>query len=233
MAALHAEEEAEAAVEDGESVGTGQSSAAPQGDKSCLRGFLPQLIPTVSLGREIKTMFSDAKSALLGLQGAIRVTRKQRETLVRSQRVWERGAVQASRAINEASSSWPVHASAFYDCLRVFPIDMCGVGCGTADCGAQLSFKGLSFAALGLPQADGAPCPTRKTFFDKIYRALQRKAAALAAVARQKERSRQAREQAEKDAKEELERQRRSMDPQVGAKTDAWLDECMDAWIEG
>ena len=189
--------------------------SAQKADKSCLRGFLPQLIPTLNLGHEIKTMFKDSKNALKGLQGEIRVTRKQRELLVRSQREWENGAVALSRLQNHAVLSWPIHASAFYDCLRLFPIDMCGIGFGTSEIGAQISFKGLSFKYFDLPKADGTPSPTRKYFFDKIYRALQRKAAAVAAIERQKERARLAKEQAEREAREELERQRRSMDPQV------------------
>lgn len=186
-----------------------------ESDNSCLRGFLPPLIPTTNLGSLITTMFDDAKKALLGLQGAIRVTRKQREILVRSQREWERGCVSMSRLKNEAVATWPIHASALYDCLRVFSIDLSGVGFGTPEFGAQLLFKGLSFESFNLPKADGAPCPTKKILFDKIYRALQRKAAALAAIDRQKERARLEKEQAEREAREELERQRRMMDPQV------------------
>lgn len=213
MAAVAVETKVE---DDEQSINTRISSLSElKADKSCLRGFLPQLISTTNLGREIKNMFSDAKNALLGLQGAIRVTRKQRELLVKSQREWEKGCIHLSLLVKEAISSWPIHASAFYDCLRVFPIDMCGLGVGTADVGVHLTFQGLSFSSLNLPKADGSPCPSRKIFIDKIYRALQRKAAAMAAIERQRERARLAKEKAEREAREELERQRRSMDPQA------------------
>ena len=115
-----------------------------------------------------------------------------------------RKIAEAQRMVEENDALVAAHSCAVYDCFRVLAVGLSSVGLGSRDFCLRGYADGLDIAQY-LPRGMGELSPAKQALAEKIERAAQRKASALAALEREKRRRNMTDEE-----KEELLREQRA-----------------------
>jgi hypothetical protein len=122
---------------------------------------------------------------------------------------------EAQRLLERSHSLLSAHACALYDSVRLLTTGLSSVGLGSKDCCLRGYADGLGVAEY-LPRGMGELAPVKQKYVEKVERAKQRKASALAALAREKRR----REMTEEE-REELRREAYAAQLLVWAREEA------------
>jgi hypothetical protein len=125
----------------------------------------------------------------------------------------DRKIAQAQHMVEENNGLLAAHACVVYDAFRVLGTSVSSIGLGTKDFCVRACADGLDFAQY-LPRGVGELAPAKQKLAEKMERADQRKASALAALERERRRRNMTDEE-----KEELLREQRA------AELLAWAQE--------
>lgn len=122
---------------------------------------------------------------------------------------------EAQRMAKENGSLLAAHSCALYDAVRLFTVGISGAGVGTKDCCLRGWAEGLDVSQY-LPKGLGELAPVKQQYVEKVEKARQRKASALAALERERRRRNMTEEE-----KEELRREQHVKQLRVWAKEEA------------
>jgi Ca2+-binding EF-hand superfamily protein len=95
------------------------------------------------------------------------------------------------------------HTCAAYDAIRLFTVGLSSIGAGSRDCCVRGYADGLDIAEY-LPRGIGELAPVKQRYVEKVERARQRKASALAALERERRRRNMTEEEKEEMRREQL-----------------------------
>jgi len=152
-----------------------------------LDDVFPSILDSKNLENKIAAAMKLADSIRVKLGGDNLMTRMEKELAKENLRQSELDVENGIKQLDECVNLTTAHASAWYDCMRIYSSGIASFGVGSKEFFCRVYLKGFNFFKY-LPRAAGEASLRRFRREDRVRRATERKKAAFAAMERERAR---------------------------------------------